>query len=196
MNALQKKLEGIRLILGSHSPRRQQLLKELDIPFEVKPSDADESFPQSFRREDVAMFIARKKASALKEYLTDNNVLLITADSIVCVNDLIINKPDDLKDAARILQLLSGKKHQVFTGVCLMSNKKSISFFCKTDVAFKKLNDDEINYYLEKYSPLDKAGAYGIQEWIGMIGIEYISGSYNNVMGLPVKELYENLLKF
>ncbi len=196
MNALQKKLDGKRLILGSHSPRRQQLLKELDIPFEVKPSDADESFPESFRREEVAMFIARKKASALKEYLTDNNVLLITADSIVCVDDLIINKPDDLKDAARILKLLSGRKHQVFTGVCLMSNKKSISFFCKTDVAFKKLNDDEINYYLEKYSPLDKAGAYGIQEWIGMIGIEYISGSYNNVMGLPVKELYENLLIF
>ena len=196
MNALQKKLDGKRLILGSHSPRRQQLLKELDIPFEVKPSDADESFPESFRREEVAMFIARKKASALKEYLTDNNVLLITADSIVCLDDLIINKPDDLKDASRILKLLSGKKHQVFTSVCLMSNKKSISFFCKTDVAFKKLNDDEINYYLEKYSPLDKAGAYGIQEWIGMIGIEYISGSYNNVMGLPVKELYENLLIF
>lgn len=196
MNALQKKLVGIRLILGSHSPRRQQLLKELDIPFEVKPSNADETFPESFRREDIAMFVARKKASALKEHLNDPNVLVITADSIVCLDELIINKPTDLKDAERILKLLSGRKHQVLTGVCLMSNKKSTSFFCKTDVSFKVLKDDEITYYLEKYNPVDKAGAYGIQEWIGMIGIEYIFGSYNNVMGLPVKELYENLLRF
>ena len=196
MNALQKKMEGVKLILGSHSPRRQELLKQLDVPFEVIASGADESFPESFRREDIAMFVARKKASALKEHLHDNNTILITADSIVCLDDLIINKPTDLKDAERILKLLSGRKHQVLTGVCLMSNKKSTSFFCKTDVSFKTLKDDEIAFYLEKYAPLDKAGAYGIQEWIGMIGIEYIFGSYNNVMGLPVKELYENLLRF
>ena len=196
MNALQIKLIGVKLILGSQSPRRQQLLKELGVPFEVIPSDADESFPESFRREDIAMFVARKKASALKEYLKDSNTLLITADSIVCLDELIINKPTDLKDAERILKLLSGRKHQVLTGVCLMSNKKSTSFFCKTDVSFKTLKVDEIAFYLENYNPVDKAGAYGIQEWIGMIGIEYIFGSYNNVMGLPIKELYENLLRF
>jgi len=196
MNALQKKMEGIKLILGSHSPRRQQLLKLLDVPFEVIPSDADETFPESFRREDIAMFVARKKASALKEHIHDANTILITADSIVCVDDLVLNKPADLKDAERILNLLSGRKHQVLTGVCLMSNKKSTSFYCKTDVSFKSLKDDEIAYYIEKYNPVDKAGAYGIQEWIGLIGIEYIFGSYNNVMGLPIKELYENLLRF
>ena len=196
MNTLQKKLEGTRLILGSHSPRRQLLLKELEIPFEVIPSNADESFPESFRREDIPMFIARKKAAALKDHVQDGNTIIITADSIVCLDDLILNKPTDLKDAERMLKLMSGRKHIVFTGVCLMSNKKSTSFFCKTDVSFKPLKDDEIAFYLEKYNPIDKAGAYGIQEWIGIIGIEYIFGSYNNVMGLPLKELYENLLRF
>ena len=116
--------------------------------------------------------------------------------SIVCVDELILGKPTDMKDAERILKLLSGRKHQVLTGVCLMSNKKSTSFFCKTDVSFKILKEEEIAYYLEKYNPIDKAGSYGIQEWIGIIGIEYIFGSYNNVMGLPMKELYENLLRF
>ncbi len=196
MNTLQKKLEGTRLILGSHSPRRQLLLKELEIPFEVIPSNADESFPEAFRREDIPMFIARKKAAALKVHVQDGNTIVITADSIVCLDDLILNKPTDLKDAERMLKLMSGRKHIVFTGVCLMSNKKSTTFFCKTDVSFKSLKDDEIAFYLEKYNPIDKAGAYGIQEWIGIIGIEYIFGSYNNVMGLPVKELYENLLRF
>ncbi len=196
MNALQKKLESVKLILGSHSPRRQQLLKELGVEFVVMPSDADESFPDAFRREEVAMFVARKKATALKAQVADGNTIVITADSIVCLDDLIINKPVDLKDAERILKLLGGSKHQVYTGVCVMSSKKSTTFFCKTDVSFKTLSDDEISYYVEKYSPIDKAGAYGIQEWIGMIGIEYIFGSYTNVMGLPVKELYENLLKF
>lgn len=196
MNALQKKLEGIKLILGSASPRRKELLKELDVPFEVIVSNADETFPENFRREDMAMFVARKKASALKEHLHNENTIIITADSIVCVDELILGKPTDMKDAERILKLLSGRKHQVMTGVCLMSNKKSTSFFCKTDVSFKILTADEISFYLEKCNPIDKAGAYGIQEWIGIIGIEYIFGSYNNVMGLPMKELYENLLRF
>lgn len=196
MNALQKKLSGTRLILGSQSPRRQNLLKELDIPFEVKYANFDESYPDNFRREDIPMFVARKKATALKEHLQYPNTLLITADSIVCLDELIITKPVDMKDAERILRLLSGRKHQVLTGVCLMSNKKSNSFFCKTDVSFRVLKDDEITYYVDKFKPLDKAGAYGIQDWIGLVGVEYIFGSYNNVMGLPVKEVYENLLRF
>jgi len=196
MNALQQKFQGTRLILGSQSPRRNLLLKEIGVPFEVISSDADESFPEAFRREDIAMFVARKKASALKDHLKDTNTIILTADSIVCLDDLVLNKPTDLKDADRILKLLSGRKHQVFTGVCLMSSKKSTTFFCKTDVAFKKLSQEEISFYLEHYNPVDKAGAYGIQEWIGLIGIEYIFGSYHNVMGLPMKELYENLLNF
>jgi len=195
MNPLIKKFEGTQIILGSNSPRRAELLKSLELTFEVLTKHVEEDFPAHFRREDTAMFLARKKALAFKENVA-NGGIVITADTIVAVDDLILGKPTDAKDAERMLKLISGRKHQVITGVCIMSSKKSESFFVKTDVSFKLLKDDEINFYIERYNPLDKAGAYGIQEWIGMIGVEYIQGSYYNVMGLPTKELYDNLMRF
>jgi septum formation protein len=195
MNPLIKKFEGTQIILGSNSPRRAELLKSLELTFEVLTKHVEEDFPAHFRREDTAMFLARKKALAFKENVA-NGGIVITADTIVAVDDLILGKPTDAKDAERMLKLISGRKHQVITGVCIMSSKKSESFFVKTDVSFKLLKDDEIKFYIEKYNPLDKAGAYGIQEWIGMIGVEYIQGSYYNVMGLPTKELYDNLMRF
>lgn len=195
MNPLVEKYQSIPVILGSKSPRREQLLKELGIKFETRGKEVDESFPQHFRREDISMFIARKKALAFKPELPENGIV-ISADTIVAVDDLILSKPADEKDAERMLKLLSGRRHQVITGVAILSARKSESFFVKTDVSFRVLKPEEISYYVETAKPLDKAGAYGIQEWIGMIGIEYIQGSYFNVVGLPVKELYENLLRF
>lgn len=195
MNPLTKKFEGTRIILGSNSPRRQELMTKLGLNFEVLVREVDETFPAQFRREDIAMFLARKKALAYKADVADGGIV-ITADTIVALDELIIGKPTDKNDAVRILKLMSGRKHSVITGVCIMSSKKSESFFVKTEVSIKMLRDNEIEYYLETENPLDKAGSYGIQDWIGMVGIEYILGSYYNVVGLPTKELYENLLRF
>jgi septum formation protein len=195
MNPLVQKFEGTGIILGSNSPRREQLFKELGLKFQVLAKDVDETIPTQFRREDIAMFLARKKALAYKTEVHESG-LVITADTLVAVDDLILGKPTDAKDAERMLKLLSGRRHQVITGVCIMSNRKSESFFVKTDVSFKVLREEEIKYYIETCNPLDKAGAYGIQEWIGMVGVDYIQGSFYNVMGLPIKELYENLMRF
>jgi septum formation protein len=195
MNPLSKKFEGTRIILGSNSPRRQELLKQLGLTFEVLVHEVDETYPEQFRREDIAMFLARKKALAFKGDVADGGIV-ITADTIVALDELILGKPKDRTDAARMLRLMAGRKHSVITGVCVMSAKKSESFFVKTEVSVKMLRDNEIDYYLETYNPVDKAGAYGIQDWIGMTGIEYILGSYYNVVGLPTKELYEILLRF
>lgn len=195
MNPLTQKFEGTRIILGSNSPRRQELLSKLGLTFEVITKEIDESYPEQFRREDIAMFLARKKALAYKADVAEGGIV-ITADTIVAVDELIIGKPTDKNDAIRILKLMSGRKHSVITGVCIMSAKKSESFFVKTEVSIKMLRDSEIEHYLETEPPMDKAGAYGIQDWIGMVGIEYILGSYYNVVGLPTKELYENLLRF
>jgi septum formation protein len=195
MNPLSKKFEGTRIILGSNSPRRQELLKQLGLTFDVLVHEVDESYPEQFRREDIAMFLARKKALAFKGDVADGGIV-ITADTIVALDELILGKPKDRTDAARMLRLMAGRKHSVITGVCVMSSKKSESFFVKTEVSVKMLRDNEIEYYLETYNPVDKAGAYGIQDWIGMTGIEYILGSYYNVVGLPTKELYEILLRF
>lgn len=195
INPLTRKLENTRLILGSNSPRRQELLRSIGVDFEVIVKNVEEIFPEQFRKEDAAMFIARKKALAFKSELTEGSIV-ITADTIVAVDDLVLGKPVDEKDAERMLKLLSGRKHSVITGVCLMSTKKSESFFVKTEVSFKSLREEEIQFYISSGQAMDKAGAYGIQDWIGMTGIEYILGSYYNVVGLPVKELYENLLRF
>lgn len=195
MNPLSKKFEGTRIILGSNSPRRQELLKQLGLTFDVLVHEVDETYPEQFRREDIAMFLARKKALAFKGDVADGGIV-ITADTIVALDELILGKPKDRTDAARMLRLMAGRKHSVITGVCVMSAKKSESFFVKTEVSVKMLRDNEIDYYLETYNPVDKAGAYGIQDWIGMTGIEYILGSYYNVVGLPTKELYEILLRF
>ena len=195
MNPLAQKFEGTRIILGTNSPRREELFKELGLKYEVIKREVEESFPNQFRREDIAMFLARKKALAYKSDVADGGIV-ITADTIVALDELILGKPTDIKDAERMLRLMSGRKHSVITGVCIMSARKSESFFVKTEVSFKLLRDSEIEYYLSQNTALDKAGAYGIQDWIGKIGVEYILGSYYNVVGLPTKELYENLMRF
>lgn len=195
MNPLLSKFEGTRIILGTNSPRRIELFKQLGLPYEVIKKEIDESYPEQFRREDIAMFLARKKSLAFKSDVADGGIV-ITADTIVALDELIIGKPKDLAEAEHTLRLMSGRKHSVITGVAIMSAKKSESFFVKTEVSFKTLRDNEIAYYLQTANPLDKAGAYGIQDWIGLIGIEYILGSYYNVVGLPTKELYENMLRF
>ena len=188
-------IKNYRLILASKSPRRQQLLADLGLSFEVITLDVDESFPESMPVNEVAAFLAEKKASAFTGSLNENS-LVITADTIVAQGNTVLNKPDDVEHACKMLRILSGKKHEVITGVCLMSETKKVVFSAKTDVWFKELSEEEISFYIENYKPFDKAGAYGIQEWIGYIGIYRIDGSYFNVMGLPVQQLYTQLSIF
>lgn len=183
------------IILSSKSPRRQLLLKEMGWDFTIKVKEVEEIYPSDLKGEQVPIFLCELKAAAFTEELNENDIL-ITADTIVSIDDQIIGKPTDYEDAVKILKLLSGRKHQVITGICLKSKNKQKTFHVVTDVFFKELSDQEIHYYLENYKPFDKAGAYGIQEWIGLIGIEKIHGSYFNVMGLPVKELYEEIIAF
>jgi septum formation protein len=188
-------LNQFRFILASKSPRRQYLLRELGIDFELETKEVDESFPEHLERDEIPLFLSRKKADAFEREL-DENTIVITADTIVWINGHVLNKPQDAEDAKVMLMELSGNKHEVYTGVCLKSSKKEISFSVKTDVFFKELTEGEIDFYIATYKPFDKAGAYGAQEFIGYIGMERIEGSYFNVMGLPVKELYEELCKF
>lgn len=185
-----------RIILASQSPRRQHLLKEIGIDFTVvKKSFGDENFPKGLVREEIALYLADYKASYFKDEIKEDEII-ITADTIVWLNNEVINKPIDFNDAVLMLEKLSGNCHQVYTGVCLSSGEKSCLFYAESDVYFRKLTKEEINYYIETYKPYDKAGAYGIQEWIGYIGIEKINGSFYNVMGLPVQKLYLELNKF
>lgn len=188
-------LQKYRIILGSGSPRRQELLKGLDIPFEVITSDADESYPDDMNGVRIPMYLAEVKANALQNIMTDNT-LLITADTIVLLDGKVLGKPEDKDDACRMLQTLSGKTHQVITGVCISSKTHKRVFHVATEVRFTHLNQTEIEYYLEKYRPYDKAGSYGVQEWIGYIAVEQISGSYYNVMGLPIQRLYSELKRW
>ncbi|CAN5838326.1 Maf-like protein [soil metagenome] len=190
-----EKLEQYRFILASKSPRRQFLLTELGIPFELVTKEVDESFPDHLQKDEIPLFLARKKADAFQRDL-DEKTIVITADTIVWINDHVLNKPENAEEASVMLRELSGNRHEVFTGVCLKSAKKEIAFSVRTVVYFRELTAGEINYYISKYKPFDKAGAYGAQEFIGYIGVEKIEGSYFNVMGLPVKELYEELVKF
>lgn len=194
MMALQN-LAPYEIILASKSPRRQQLLSDLGIRFRVQSMDVPEVFPEELSMTEVPVYLAELKASAFLPHLKPGQ-LVITADTIVWLDGKVLNKPADYADGFRMLKDLSGKKHQVLTGVCLLSAEKKISFYALTDVWFKQLSDDEIRYYLETYRPYDKAGAYGIQEWIGYIGIHRIEGSFFNVMGLPVQNLYEHLKAF
>ncbi|MHC1705362.1 MAG: Maf family nucleotide pyrophosphatase [Tenuifilaceae bacterium] len=193
---LRDKLKGIRLILASKSPRRQQLLRELGLDFDIRANgDDDEVYPEGLSMIEIPIFLAQHKAKSLLKDLKDNEIL-ITSDTIVWCDGRVIGKPADSNDAFRILSLLSGNKHTVVTGVCLSSNKSSSCFYATTDVFFRKLTDEEIWYYINKFKPFDKAGAYGVQEWIGFIGVERIEGSYYNVMGLPVQKLYIELQQF
>lgn len=189
------KLSKLQLILASKSPRRQQLLKDIGVDFEIRLKEIDEVYPPELKGEEVALFLSELKASAFKNDLQAHEILL-TSDTIVCLGEKILGKPTDKQHAIAMLGELSGKKHEVITAVTLTSVSKQHSFAVSTDVYFKPLTSDEINYYIENYQPYDKAGSYGIQEWIGYIGIEKIVGSYFNVMGLPVKEVYEELIKF
>jgi len=188
-------LKNYEIILASKSPRRQQLLSDLGLKFGVQSMDIPEEFPANLGMTEVSVYLAELKAEAFRPLLK-NNQLVITADTIVWLDGNVLNKPADYNDGFRMLKNLSGKKHQVITGVCLLSNKKKVSFYALTDVWFKSLSDEEIHFYLEHYRPYDKAGAYGIQEWIGYIGIYRIEGSFFNVMGLPVQSVYEHLKDF
>ena len=182
-----------KLILASNSPRRKELLGGLGIPFEVRVLQGiDESYPEDLPVSEVALYIAGKKADAYRQALSDNQ-LIITADTVVIVGDEILGKPVDEADAVRMLRELSGRTHQVTTGVCLLSAEAESRFAVTTDVTFKALTDKEIHYYVSHYKPFDKAGAYGIQEWIGYIGVTGLHGSYYNVMGLPVQRIYSEL---
>ncbi|MGC9470765.1 MAG: Maf-like protein [Bacteroidales bacterium] len=191
-----RNLDKYRIVLGSQSPRRQYLLAELGLDFEVMvPPNGEENFPDHLGKEDIPVFLARGKAGEIMP-LAGDNALVITADTIVWCRNRVVNKPSGPEEAREMLRLLSGRKHEVHTGVCLVSGGKSREFHSRTDVWFTRLTGDEIEYYIEHCEPFDKAGAYGIQEWIGYIGIEKISGSYFNVMGLPVQQLYHELKKF
>jgi septum formation protein len=185
----------MKIILGSASPRRKELLSAAGFSFEVRTKDTDESFPSELPSDDVALFVATKKLEALLENLEDDTVL-ICADTTVVVDEVILNKPVDALEAKKMLQLLSGRSHKVITGVCMASMHRSHSFSVVTTVFFKALSSDEIDFYIREFQPFDKAGAYGIQEWIGHTAIERIEGAYNNVVGLPTHEVYEALQKF
>jgi len=184
-----------RLILCSASPRRQLLLKELNFDFEIRKKDVDESFPDHLKAEQIALYLALQKAKAFEPEIYSDE-LMITADTIVWINNHVLNKPADRADAMKMLKKLSGNVHEVYTGVCLFTKEKKKLFFVMTKVFFKKLSQEEIEYYIDQHAPYDKAGAYGAQDFIGMIGVEKIEGSFYNVMGLPMKELYEELKHF
>ncbi len=192
---MQKLLDGKHVILASNSPRRKELLAGLDLDFEVKVlPDIDESYPENLPAMEVSEYISQKKAEAYKGLIRENDVV-ITADTVVICENEIMGKPHDAEDAQRMLRKLSNKSHQVTTGVCITTLKEQVHFSVTTHVSFKELTDDEINYYIATYKPFDKAGAYGIQEWIGYIGCTGLDGSYYNVMGLPVQRIYRELLK-
>ena len=192
-------LQHYRIVLGSNSPRRKELLAGLDLKFEVEVIPGiDESYPDDLTADEIPAYIARKKAEAYLEKMTDNE-LLITADTIVVTYgqpDRILGKPADREEAIEMLCHLSGHVHEVITGVCLTTKQKTVPFSVSSAVAFSKLEKDDIIYYVDKYRPYDKAGSYGIQEWIGYVGVEAINGSFYNVMGLPVQRLYQELKKF
>ena len=184
-----------RLILASNSPRRRELLAGLGYPYEVRVLDGiDESYPDTLRGSEVAAYISRAKANAYRATMAQDDVI-ITADTIVCLDDEVLGKPADEAEAMAMLRRLSGHTHQVYTGVTIVSVKGDTTFVSRTDVTFATLTEEEIQHYVTHYRPMDKAGAYGIQEWIGYIGVEHIEGSYFNVMGLPVQRLYAELKK-
>jgi septum formation protein len=187
-------LNKYHIILASKSPRRKSLLKELGIKFEVRVLDTDESYPNSLPVEEIAGFLAEKKALPFESEV-DEKTIVITADTIVYIGNDVLGKPVDYDDALKMLQKLSGRWHHVDTGVCLFSKTKRVTFTATTKVLFKALTPIEIDFYITHYKPYDKAGAYGIQEWIGLIAAEKIDGSYFNVMGLPVQQLYDELSK-
>ena len=189
-------LKKYRLILASNSPRRKELLAGLGLDYEVRTlPDVDESYPESLQGGDIPLYISRMKADAYKPMLQPDE-LMITADTIVWMDGMVLGKPRNKFGAIEMLKQLSGGMHYVYTGVSITTQTRQESFYVATEVRFANLTDEEIEYYVDTYQPMDKAGAYGVQEWIGYIGVENIQGSYFNVMGLPVQRLYTELKKF
>ncbi|WP_308756996.1 Maf-like protein [uncultured Bacteroides sp.] len=188
-------LKKYKVILASNSPRRKELLAGLGVSYEVRTlPDVDESYPETLQGADIPLYIAKEKADAYRDMLQPGE-LMITADTIVWLDGKVLGKPKDREDALRMLRDMSGRTHEVFTGVCLTTTEWQRSFAARTEVSFSVLGEEEIAYYVDKFRPMDKAGAYGVQEWIGFIGVENISGSYYNIMGLPVQRLYRELIK-
>lgn len=184
-----------KIILASASPRRQQLMRDAGFEFEIRLKETEEIYPETLVSTEVPVYLSRLKAAAFADEIQESE-LLITADTVVCLGAKILGKPKNREHAVEILHQLSGQKHTVVTGVCLTTRHKQQTFSSFTDVYFKELTEDEIVYYIDRYKPFDKAGAYGIQEWIGYIGIKRIDGSFYNVMGLPVQQLYTTLQSF
>lgn len=188
-----KNLKKYHIILASNSPRRRELLSGLGIDYEVKILPGiDESYPENLTGEEIPMYIACEKADAYRPSIKPDE-LIITADTIVCLEGQVLGKPKDEADACRMLRLLSGRTHQVITGVCITTAEMQRTFAATTDVTFDTLSEEEITHYVNNYRPMDKAGAYGVQEWIGFIGVTRLEGSYFNVMGLPIQRLYKEL---
>lgn len=181
-----------KIILASKSPRRQQLLRDMGLLFQVRTKEVEEIYPDQLKKKDVAIYLSELKALAFQVDLKQDE-LVITSDTIVCLGDRILGKPANAAEAFDMLKDLSGNKHEVITAVTLLTTSGMNTFYDATEVYFKELTENEINYYIENYQPFDKAGAYGIQEWIGYIGIDRIEGSYFNVVGLPVAKLYDAL---
>ena len=190
------KITDYHIILASNSPRRKELLSGIDILYKVRiVSEVDETYPDDLPQELIPEYLAKKKAAASFNGLQADE-LLITADTIVLLDNKVLGKPKDRNEVELMLRQLSGKTHLVITGVCLTSRNKQVSFSDTTKVTFAELNDDEIDYYARNYNPTDKAGAYGVQEWIGFVGVESLEGSYFNVMGLPIRRVYEAIKEF
>lgn len=186
------KLKDFEIILASKSPRRQTLLKELNLDFHIVLKEVDESYPKEIPTKEVPAYIARKKAVPFKNHI-EHNQIIITADTIVLLNNQIVGKPKDAEEAKNTLRKLSGNTHSVISGVCLTTTNKQMVETVISEVTFDKLSEETINFYIDKYQPLDKAGAYGIQEWIGYVGIKEIKGSYTNIVGLPTYTLCKML---
>ena len=188
-------LKKYKVILASNSPRRKELLAGLGVDYEVRTlPDVDESYPETLQGADIPLYIAKEKADAYVAMMQPGE-LMITADTIVWLDGKVLGKPQDKEDALQMLRTMSGRTHEVFTGVCITTTDWQRSFTAQTEVRFATLSEEEIAYYVDNFQPMDKAGAYGVQEWIGFIGVENISGSYYNIMGLPVQKLYRELPK-
>jgi len=192
---LKNRLKSKNLILASGSQRRQEPLKSLGVPFEIRIKEIDEVYPKHLKKSEISDYLAQLKSNAFVEELNPKD-LLITSDTIVWYHNMALGKPKSKDDAFQILQKLSGKTHEVITSVCLKSLQKEDIFNSITKVTFKELSSEEIQFYIDNYNPMDKAGAYGIQDWIGQIGVTKIEGSYFNVMGFPIHKIYSQLLKF
>lgn len=183
-----------KIILASKSPRRQELIKGIEWPYEVHTYEVDESFPGSLKADEIATYLAEKKAMAFPNVIASDEVLL-TADTIVWINNEVLNKPEDEQDSFRMLKMLCGHTHEVYTGVCLRTATSTHTFFDRTEVTCKPFSDEEIWHYIRNYKPFDRAGSYGIQDWFGYTAVEKINGCFYNVMGLPVSRIYDELKK-